>query len=198
MRKLCLILLALTLSCAMLTISVVPALAAGPTVLPDNKPVAWVDSAVNTNQSAMHVNPLVKTSHSLHVRVLADGTVEGSVEYHDYLTKAKDHYTDFDQTQTRFYEWPDGAKVAEIVVHVPREGQPILHMKYQIVDYGEPAVKDWHKVYVWLPDLGYPVSVWYSVFGPDPILYKGDLDRPLFSGNAKVTITDDYELPAGP
>jgi len=198
MRKLYLISLALTLSVAMLAATVVPVVAGEPATLPDDRPVAWVDSAVNTNQSAMDVNPLVKTSHSLHVRVLADGTVEGSVEYHDYLTKAKDHYTDFDQTQTRFYEWPDGARVAEVVVHVPREGLPPFHMKYQIVDYGEPATRDWHKVYVWLPDIGPYPPVWYSVFGPDGIPYKGDVDKPLFSGNAKVTISDDYVAPAGP
>jgi hypothetical protein len=193
MRKLYLILLALTLSVAMLVISVVPVMAGKPTTLPDNKPVAWVDSAINTNQSAMVGEDPVKTSHSLHVKLLADGTTAGVVEYHNYLTGEKAHYTDFDQNLTRFYEWPDGAKVAEIVVHVPAgEGMPSYHMKYQIVDYGEPATQDWHKVYVWMPDFGYPVPMWWSVFGDFPILYKGDLDKPLFSGNAKVTITDAY------
>ena len=193
MRKLHLIVMALTLSIAMLAATVVPVVAGEPATFPDNRPVAWVDSAVNTNQSITDAG--VKTSHSLHVKIRADGTVTGLVEYHNYLTGEKDHYTNFDQNLTRFYTWPDGAKVAEVVVHVPREGLPDFHMKYQIVDYGEPATRDWHKVYVWFPDIGYPYPIWYSVFGPNPILYKGDGDKPLFSGNANVTITDAYVAP---
>jgi hypothetical protein len=193
MRKLYLVLLALTISVAMLAVSVVPVLAEKPTTLPDNKPVAWVDSAVNTNQSA--IGDGIKTSHSLHVKQLADGTVEGVVEYHNYITDEKGHFTSFDQTLTKFYELPDGAKVAEVVAHVPRDGQPDGHIKYLIVDYGEPSTYDWHKVFVWLPDWGYPAPYWYSEFGPNPIPYKGDLDKPLFSGNANVTITDNYVKP---
>ncbi len=194
MRKLYLVLLALTLSAVLLIISAMPVFAEKPTTLPDNKPVAWVDSEINTNQSAMDVG--IKTSHSLHVRLLADGTVEGVVEYHNYLTKEKGHFTSFDQTLTRFYELPDGAKVAEVVALIPMDGQPDGHIKYLIVDYGEPSTNDWHKVYAWLPDFGYPAPYWYSEFGPDPIPYKGDEDKPIYSGNAKVTITENYVKPS--
>jgi len=174
----------------MLAITAMPVFAEKPTTLPDNKPVAWVDSAVNTNQNAIDTG--IKTSHSIHVKLLADGTTVGVVEYHNYLTGEKGHYTNFDQNLTRFYELPDGAKVAEVVAHEPLDGQPDGHIKYLIVDYGEPSTYDWHKVFVWLPDLGFPVPYWYSVFGPNPIPYKGNEDKPIFSGNANVTITDDY------
>jgi len=190
MRKLYLILLALTLSVAMLATTVMPVFADKPD---PKQPVAWVDSAVNTAQVGMVNQPPIKTSHSIHVKLLADGTVEGVVEYHNYITKEKGHYTDFDQNLTRFYEWPDGAEVADVVVHVPSEdGLPAYHMKYQIVDYGEPSTQDWHMVYVWLPEWGYPWPVWWSTFGPNPIPYKGPYDKPIFGGNANVTITDAY------
>lgn len=214
MRKLHVILLAATLSIVTLATTVAPAFAGKPQEPSDHQPVAWVDSAVNTNSRLMEMDPPVKTSHSIHVKVLADNTTVGVVEYHNYITKDTGHFTNFDQTMTRFYVQGDGAKVAEIVALAPREGLPDYHIKYHVVDYGEPSNYDWHMVFIWWPEwpeswaeyweanvkpnlppgtpMGPVPKIWISAFGPDPIPYKGIGDKPLFGGNANVTITQAY------
>ncbi len=71
MRKLNLVLLALTLSLVMLTISVVPVMAAKPSENNDNKPVAWV------NWSGGYTFEGERAWSRVSVKKLTDGTTVG-------------------------------------------------------------------------------------------------------------------------
>ncbi len=132
MRKLYLVLLALTLSVALLTITVVPAMAAKPD---PKQPVAWVNSSVNTANDVIKMGSPIKTMHSLEVKLRADGTMEAQYIYHDFIAGIKGwgvdnpYYPGFgNEGEVEFaYFWIDeatGAKMADIALYTYSEGLP--------------------------------------------------------------------------
>lgn len=188
MRKLYLFLLALTLSIALLTISVVPVMAAKPD---PKQPVAWVNSSVNTANDVIKLGIPIKTMHTLEVKLLANGTMEAKYTFQDFITGTKgwavdNPYYDYgfgNEGKVEFaYFWIDeatGARMADIALYVYMEGfspeMPAALTRIRICDNGEPGRNDWHQWWYWGGAFN---PVWVDEFGGETIYYM--------HGNAQI------------
>ncbi len=217
MRKLYLVLLAITLSVAMLVISVIPVIAAKAANPNDNQPVAWASSEFNIGNLDLPFAGGKHLRHSLKAILLGDGSVVGHYNYgvgqaHGegcdlvVLNYPIGMFPDLNDTPLWGYYIPNlysnfwydeiiGAAMADIKVctwidndpAVP-EGYPLI-IRYQFADYGEPGTSDWQRV--WYFD-------WFGWYW-EP-MYGTDYCIPYYYGNAKVQLPKgniDVTLPPG-
>lgn len=156
---------------------------------PDNKPVAWVNSAANSSN-----NPEGHISEACSVKLLSDGSTVGKVVTHVMDTCERNYGYTFDQTATLFDR--DGeSKIAQFVVYMVQEPSGLEFMnRIKLIDNGEGKNSDpdafmWE---IWLPewDPSAP-EMWWPIFGPqDPT--DPDFGKPLpqGSGNTQVHLPD--------
>jgi hypothetical protein len=144
MKKLGIILLALTLALVMLVPMVMP-VAAGE---PDNKPVAWVNFGGSNGNSKDEMG-----SHqhlSILVKQLSDGSTVGHIHSVNFTTGEEWNFNIID---SRFEE-EDGVKVADILTSLVVENNITLYFWWQLKDFGEPGNgRDTFKIWWWLPVL---------------------------------------------
>ena len=172
MQKLRLLLLAITLAVVTLVGAAVP-VAAAPG---GNRAVAWVDSSINYAAYAKPMHP----RHSLTVKLLADGATVGQVVAGvgtERMYSTETEIGAFLPGKTYFWTWNDDGvevKMADFAafLYIEATGKVGL-IRYQIADYGEPGVNDWHRVWFWMLDHWQPV-------------YGADLRIPYVGGNAIV------------
>ena len=153
MRKLYFVCFALILSIAMILPVTLPVGAS----TNENQPVSWVNSTNNENHQAL---PAQHGGHVILVKILADGSTVGHVQVYDRVTRMLMVSTGFDQTATIF-EKRDGANYAEFVVFLkPSPDNPPgwdfnMTVKYQIWDYNEPGLNDYHIVWAKFGNIWY-------------------------------------------
>ncbi len=209
MRKVYVILLALTLSVATLVAAALP-VAADPR---DNQPVAWVNFSGSNN--GWHSNAEWNRMASLDPMVIsvaatrrADGTTDGHAFDRVRDPRSEDSYTVVD---SHFFVRANGARVADVLLFSdPDEAGLRWYSWWQFVDAGEPGRSvDTFQLFIWaqaypsstglqfLP-VGYP-SPWPPTFTPGIILgapkwysYSGPTPVSIAPGNIQVHITDRY------
>ena len=211
MRKLYIILLALTLSVVTLAAAVLP-VAADPR---DNQPVAWVSFSGSNN--GLHSNAEWSQKASFDPMVIsiaatrrANGTTDGHAFDRVLDPRSEDYFAVID---SHFSVRANGALVADVLLFSgPDEAGLRWYSWWQFVDAGEPGrAVDTFQIFIWaqafpissppwfefLP-VGYP-SPWPPTFTPGIILgapkwypFSGLTPVPIAPGNVQVHITDRY------
>ncbi len=208
MRRLYVILLALTLSTVTLVATVLP-VAADPR---DNQPVAWVNFSGSDNGLHSNAEWNQRVSFPLMVSIAAtrraDGTTVGHAFDRVLDPRSEDNFAVLD---SHFSVRGDGARVADILLFSdPDEAGLSWYSWWQLIDAGEPGrgIDTW-QMFIWAEafvDFGPPLTIgfspdgyptpWPPVFTPGVILgvpkwYQYPVNA-LPPGNIQVHITDQY------
>jgi len=176
-----------------------PAMAAKPEKENDNKPIAWVNAAVNANKIKPEDYPpdtaFVRNEIAIKasIKLLADGTYVGNIVTHNFSVNLSSFTISIDQDYTFIGEL-GGVKYAQIGVLLLQKPTDIEYRaRFMFWDYGEPGKDD-----------EYLMSVaWADIFGvppaPFPWPYWGDWVGSMFlphgglpNGNVQIHLTDAY------
>ncbi len=133
MRKLYLVLLALTLSVALLGTTAAPVMAAKPAEPGDNQPIAWV-SLGGSNGSTKDLAG-VHGHVSIFVKRLSDGTTVGRIEVVDLDNKAVTTYEIVDSD----FRYEGDVRVANTLAKLSLSPEMSFWVWWRFEDRGEPG-----------------------------------------------------------
>ena len=138
----------------------------------ENKPVAWINAAVNTKKINDYL-PLIFAGMELYppdtaikatIKLLSDGTTVGNVVTHNFDGDAMSFTINVDQTSTLIEEVDGGIKFQFVTLQYRKPDGEEFKARFTFWDYGEPGNKDEFLMELWMADFGGP-QMWLPFTG---------------------------------
>jgi len=157
----------------------------------ENKPVAWINAAVNTKKIDDYL-PIMPGLYppdvdiKATIKLLSDGNTVGNVVTHNFDGEVSSFTISINQNTTIVDE-VGGAKFAQFVVlQYQKPTGKEYHARFTFIDNGEPGKNDEFLMELWLPEWD-PIlpPIWYPFAGSDYIPGGG-----LPAGNVQIHLRD--------